>query len=106
MAVNGEKKVTFVAEGLAEEFELALMTLLEKYQDMFAWSYEGMFGLNTKLITHKLDIDLTIKPVKQTTRNFNNHTQLQIKKEIEKSMKAGFIKPCLHPIWLANIVLV
>ena len=63
-----------------------------------------MPGLNTSLITHKLAINPTFKPVKQTTRNFSNTIQLQIKKEIEKLIEDGFIKPCMHAIWLANVV--
>lgn len=55
-------------------------------------------------MTHKLAIDPTVKLVKQATRNFINGIQLQIKKEIEKLLEAGFIKPCHHPIWLPNIV--
>ena len=56
------------------------------------------------LSTHRLTIDPTFKPVKQTARYFSNVIQLQIKKEIEKILDAGFIKPCMHTVWLANIV--
>ena len=57
-----------------------------------------MLGLSTSLITHKLVIDPTIRPVKHAARNFSNEIQIQNKKEIEKLLEAGFIKPCQHPV--------
>ena len=68
--------------------------MLKEYEDVFAWSYQDMSGLNTSLITHKLAIDPTIRLVKQAARNFSNEIQIQIKKVIEKLSEAGFIKPC------------
>ena len=82
------------------------MALLKEYQDVFAWSYQDMPGLNTSLITHRLAIDSTVRPIKQAARNFNSEIQLQIKREIEKLLEVGFIKPCQHHVWLANIVIV
>ena len=37
-------------------------------------------------------------------RKFSCEIEAQIKKEIEKLLKAKFIKPIQHPSWLANIV--
>ena len=78
--------------------------MLKEYQDIVSWSYRDMPGLSTSLITHKLAIDPTVRPVKLAARNFSNEIQLQIKKEIEKLLEAGFIRSCQHPVWLANIV--
>lgn len=36
LAVDGEEKATFITAGLEEEFELALVALLEEYQVLFA----------------------------------------------------------------------
>ena len=68
----GDERVTFIAEGLTENFERDLISLLKEYQDVFAWSYKDMPGLNTSLITHKLAINPTFKPIKQVARNFSN----------------------------------
>ena len=62
-----------------------------------------MPGLDTSLTTHKLSINPT-RPVKQAPRVFRHEVELQIKDEIEKLLKAGFIKPIKHPTWLANVV--
>lgn len=37
-------------------------------------------------------------------QNFQLGAELEIEVEIEMIIKAGFIKPCHHPNWLANIV--
>ena len=99
-----EEKVILITERLTKDFERDLISLLKEYQDIFAWSYKDMPGFSTGLITHKLAIDPTFKSVKQVARNFSNIIQLQIKKEIEKLLDARFIKPCMHPVWLANVV--
>ena len=64
LAINGEEKVILIAENLERDFELSLAALLKEYQDIFAWSYQDMPWLSTSLITHKLAIDPTIRPVK------------------------------------------
>ena len=72
VADNGKEKLIFIADNLEESFELALMVMLREYQDIFAWSYQDMPGLNVSLITHKLAIDPIVKPVKQAAKNFRN----------------------------------
>ena len=81
-----------------------MIQLLKKYRDIFAWIYEEMPGLDPILVTHKLAIEPMAKPVKQPPRNFRTEVQLQIKAEIEILIVAGFIRPCMHPQWLTNIV--
>ena len=73
LAGNELEKVTFIVEGLEKEFESALISFLKECQDVFAWSYEDMPELRTKLITHRLAIDLTYKPVKQVGKEFQQH---------------------------------
>ena len=38
LAENGVEKATFIVEGLEEEFELSLVSLLKEYQDVFELS--------------------------------------------------------------------
>ena len=64
LVINGDEKSLFIVEILEEDFELSLAALLKEYQDIFAWSYQDMPGLNTSLITHKIAIDPTIRLVK------------------------------------------
>ncbi|BFG30000.1 hypothetical protein CerSpe_162740 [Prunus speciosa] len=89
---------------LAREEKEALVSLLEEFRDVFAWSYEEMPGLDPNLVSHTLNIELGAKPVVQPRRNFHPEIEMQIKVEIEKLLAAGFIKPIKSPTWLANIV--
>lgn len=63
-----------------------------------------MTELDETLVTHKLFVAKDVKPVIQIQKNFSSEIQLQIKAEIEKLLKFGFIKICLHAIWLAKII--
>ena len=82
------------------------MTLLQKYMDVFAWTYDEMPGLDPGLVVHSLNVDLGVKPVVQPARVFHIDLEVQITQEINKLLAAGFIKPIQHPKWLSNIVLV
>ncbi|XP_062119380.1 uncharacterized protein LOC133833141 [Humulus lupulus] len=99
-----EKKPVFISADLPVAMRGELIELLYRYRDVFAWTYEDMLGLDPKLVTHNLSTLPETRPIKQTPRNYRPEIQLQIKTEIEKLLKAGFIRTCKHPIWLANIV--
>ena len=73
------------------------MTLLKEYRDVFAWTYEEMPGLDPSLVVHRLSITPGVKPVKQGPRIFRPEVEVQVKEEIEKLLRASFIKPIEHP---------
>ena len=52
------------------------MTLLQKYMDVFAWTYDEMPGLDPGLVVHSLNVDLGVKPVVQPARVF--HIDLEV----------------------------
>ena len=51
------------------------MALLQKYRDVFAWTYDEMPGLDPELVVHSLNVDLGIRPVVQLARVF--HTKVK-----------------------------
>ena len=59
-----------------------------------------------ELAEHKLDLNLSSKPIKQCLRRFSPDKKEAIKKEITKLLVARFIREILHPDWLANPVLI
>ena len=61
-------------------------------------------GLSPSLVTHNLAVLAGLVPIKQAPRKFSSEIEEQIKKEMEKLLKAKFIRPIQHPTWLANIV--
>ena len=88
---------------MAQERE-QLVALLQKYRDVFAWTYDEMPGLDTGLVVHSLSVDPGIRPVVQPARVFHTEVEAQIIQEVKKLITAGFIKPIQHPKWLSNIV--
>jgi hypothetical protein len=75
-----------------------------EYQDCFAWNYKEMPELDPRVATHKLVIDPQFRPVKQPSRPLRPEFQDQVIAEVDKLIKAGFIKEIQYPWWLANIV--
>ena len=69
----------------------AIIHTLRKNKDVFAWTYEEMPGLDSSLVTHKQAVTPTQKPMKQPPRILRPEIEIQVKQEIEKLLKAGFI---------------
>ncbi|KAL8155150.1 hypothetical protein AgCh_000513 [Apium graveolens] len=86
------EKVTFVGATLEEPLRGKLVKFLQENSDVFTWSVADMPGIDPELITHKLNVDLSQKTVKQKKRSFAPERQETIKQEVEKLLEAGFIK--------------
>ncbi|KAM1695444.1 hypothetical protein ACFXTN_027091 [Malus domestica] len=81
-----------------------LRALLMEFKDCFAWSYHEMPGLDRTLVEHELRIKPGCKPFRQPPRRFSTEVQLDIKDELVRLLKAGFIRTARYVEWLANIV--
>ncbi|WRX34361.1 Reverse transcriptase domain - like 10 [Theobroma cacao] len=64
----------------------------------------GIPRLDENLITHELHISPQSKSVKQHARVFYHEIESQLKEEINKLLKVGFIKPIHYSTWLASVV--
>ena len=65
-----------------------------------------MGGIDPAIITHRLNVSPSFKPVKQKRRNFSPERQKAINEEVGKLLQAGAIREVEYPEWLANVVLV
>nr|ABA97323.1 retrotransposon protein, putative, Ty3-gypsy subclass [Oryza sativa Japonica Group] len=86
--------------------ELAFIIFLCDNVDVFAWQPLDMPGVPRVVIKHKLMVRPHAKPVKQKLRRFAPDRKQAIREELDKLLKAGFIREVLHPEWLANPVMV
>ena len=59
-----------------------------------------------KVITHKLNVDPSFRPVRQKKKNFPPERQEAIKTKVDKLLTADFIWEVYYPDWLANVVMV
>ncbi|KAL0312818.1 UNVERIFIED_CONTAM: Transposon Ty3-G Gag-Pol polyprotein [Sesamum radiatum] len=53
-----------------------------------------------------LNVNPSMRPVKQKKRTFGNERSRAIKEEVGKLLKINYIRPVQYPEWLANVVLV
>ena len=84
----------------------ALVALLTEFNEVFAWSYEDMPGIDIDIVQNCIPTDQTMKPVKQKLRRMKPEWTLKIKEEIEKQYNARLMRVVNYPEWLANVVLV
>ncbi|KAG9442226.1 hypothetical protein H6P81_018080 [Aristolochia fimbriata] len=104
LGTEDDPRPTFLSTSLSVTEEKDYMSLLNEYKDVFAWSYTEMPGLDPTIAIHKLAIKSGVKPVKQTQRQFRPVLVLEIEKEVDKLLKADFIREVKYPSWIANIV--
>ena len=79
---------------------------MKKNIDVFAWSYKDMPGIDPSVITHRLNVCPSFKPVLQKKRVFAPETDNVVKDEVQKLMAAKFIQEVYNPDWLANVAMV
>ena len=57
-------KLISISESLSPAEQQDLISLIQEYIDVFAWSYEDMPGLNHQVVMHHLNIKPDAKPIK------------------------------------------
>ena len=65
-----------------------------------------MGEIDPAVITHRLNVNPSFKPVKQKRRSFILERQKVINEEVGKLLKANVIREVEYLEWLANVVLV
>ena len=98
--------LAYVGSKLTGDLRSLLIHFLKQNKDVFAWKQEDMGGIDPAIITHRLNVSPSFKPVKQKRRSFTPERQKAIKEEIGKILQAGVVREVEYPEWLANVVLV
>ena len=89
-------KPAFISNQLLAKEKEQLAKLLERYVDVFAWTYNEMPGLDPRLVVYSLNVDPRTKPIIQLARVFHTEVEAQITQEVKKLLAVGFIKPIQH----------
>ena len=76
------KKGTKIGANLEENIKKDLIRFLRENIDVFAWSHEDMLGIDPSVITHRFNIYLSSKPVRQKKRMFAPEKDNAIKEEV------------------------
>ena len=73
---------------------------------MSVWGHSDMEGVNPRVMSHRLNIDPSRKPIRQKRRAMDADRYQALKEEVDKLISCGFIKESFCPSWLANSILV
>ena len=98
--------LAYIGSKLAEDLKSLLTHFLRQNKDVFAWKQADMGGIDPIVITHRLNVSPSFKPIKQRRRSFAPERQKAIIEEVGKLLQAGAIREVEYPEWLANVVLV
>ena len=98
--------LAYIDSKLAEDLKSLLTHFLRQNKDVFAWKQADMGGIDPTVITHRLNVNPSFKPIKQKRRSFAPERQKAINEEVGKLLQAGAIREVEYPEWLANVVLV
>ena len=103
---SNPKRCTRVGVDLEGKIKEDLVQFLKKNIDVFAWSHEDMPGIDPSVITHRLNVCPSFKPIRQKKRVFAPERDNAVKDEVQKLIAAKFIREVYYPDWLANVVMV
>ena len=103
---DNPEHLAYIGSKLTEDLKSLLTQFLRQNRDVFAWKQVDMGGIDPTVITHRLNISPSFKPVKQKQRSFAPERQKAINEEVGKLLQAGAIREVEYPEWLANVVLV
>ncbi|RVW75218.1 Transposon Ty3-I Gag-Pol polyprotein [Vitis vinifera] len=97
---------TYISSLLTPEETRNIQDTLRQNHDVFAWAHYDMKGMHPSIVSHRLNVLPTAKPVRQKVRRFHPDRQKIIRDEVDKLLEAGFIREVEYPDWLTNVVVV
>ena len=106
LGTNDKPRPVNVAKEMPKDEKKVMVELLTNFQDVFAWSYEDMWGLDPQLYQHQSHLSTDAKPVAQWHYRMNPNYAVKLKEEIDKLLRFGFIHPVKQATWLSPIVVV
>ncbi|CAA0842863.1 Unknown protein, partial [Striga hermonthica] len=95
-----------IGKDLGEPIRSKLINLIREFTDIFAYTTDELTGIEARVIEHRHNIDLSVRPIKQKRRHHGAEMDKIIEQEVDKLMNAGHIKKIQFPEWLSNTVMV
>jgi hypothetical protein len=101
----GDKpRPTFISKKLSPYLRELTIALLKEYADCFIWDYTEMPGLDRSIVEHRLPLKKGFWPFQQRAWQMKDEVLKKVKKEVEKMLDAGFIRPCRYDEWISSVV--
>ena len=103
---NGKVRQMKVGSKLEEKEIKEYNELVDEFSDTFVWSYDELKGIPREMVEHRIPLIPGARPIRQNERRMNPQLQLLVKAELERLLKARFIKPVEITYWVSPMVLV
>jgi hypothetical protein len=91
------EKSTRIGANLTPQTKESIIHFLKNNKDVFAWSHEDMPGIDPSIISHKLNVNPCLRPIKQKRRVFTLERNNAIMEEVDKLLTANFIREVFYP---------
>ncbi|RVW63589.1 hypothetical protein CK203_057383 [Vitis vinifera] len=78
--------LTNISSLMTQEETQGMQNILRQNHDIFAWAHSDMKGIHPSIASHRLNVFLTARPVRQRIRRFHPETKI-IRNEIDKLLK-------------------
>ena len=95
--LGGPDKHTYVSSFLSGEEKKRLRQVLLHNIDAFAWTHSDMTGISPAHASHRLNVSLSARPIRQRVKRFHPDRHQVIQAEVDNLLKAGFIKEIKYP---------
>ncbi|XP_025647482.1 uncharacterized protein [Arachis hypogaea] len=103
---NNSDKFTYVGSTVSSEEKALFQAFLQQNADLFAWTPADMPGIDPSIISHKLALDPSVRPIAQKKRNLGHNLKQASLEKTKKLINTGFIQEIRFTTWLANAVMV
>ena len=88
---SNPEKFTKIGMSMGEKTKQDLVRFLKKNTDVFSWSHKDTSGIDPSVITHRLNMSPSYKPVRQKKKVFALKRDNDIKEEVHKLVTAKFV---------------
>ena len=102
--LDGPDICIYVSTLLSKEEKAQLCQVIQLNTDVFAWTHADMTGISPTHASHRLNVALSAKSVRQKVRRFHPDRHLVIQTEVNDLLHNGFIRAVKYPKWVANVV--
>ena len=99
-------KMVRISAHLDNDSRQELKKLLQEFIDVFAWDYYEMKGMDPIIHIHRISLKEDAIPIQLQCYRMNLNYARQVKDELEKLLKVGYIKPVDQAAWLSPTVMV
>ena len=81
--------LAYINSKLTKDLRSLLTHFLRQNRDVFAWKQADIGGINLAIITHRLNVNPSFKPIKQKRRSFAPERKKVIKRKLTNSSRQG-----------------